>query len=83
MLFTEKVLQVVSTIKKGETLSYKQVAERAGSPKAFRSVGSILKKNQNTNIPCHRVIKSNGDPGEYNNLLRKNKSEILREEKCQ
>jgi len=77
--FTEKVLKVVSKIPKGKTLSYKQVAEKAGSPKAFRAVGSILKKNYLPEIPCHRVIKSNGEIGEYNRG-KENKVIILRKE---
>src|SRR5690606_33641518 len=43
--FSEKVLRVVSKIPKGKTLSYKEVAKKAGSPGAFRAVGSVLKKN--------------------------------------
>ena len=64
--FSEKVLSVVRRIPKGKVLTYKEVARRAGSSKAVRSVGSILKKNYNTDIPCHRVIKSDGRPGQYN-----------------
>ena len=66
MNFTEKTLMVVSKIPKGKTLTYKQVAEKAGSPKAFRAVGNILKKNYNKKIPCHRVVRSSGLPGGYN-----------------
>lgn len=64
--FTDRVLQVVARIPKGTTLSYQQVAVKAGSPNAFRAVGSILKKNYNPSIPCHRVIRSDGKPGQYN-----------------
>lgn len=78
--FQEKVLEVVSKIPKGKTLSYKQVAEKAGSPKAYRAVGTILSQNQNTQIPCHRVVKSDGNPGKYNGLLGPNKSLILASE---
>ncbi|MEZ4210869.1 MAG: MGMT family protein [Candidatus Paceibacterota bacterium] len=77
--FTEKVLLVVSKIPKGKTLSYKEVAKKAGSPKAFRAVGSILKKNYREDIPCHRVIKSDGKIGEYNRG-KENKIFILRKE---
>jgi len=66
MLFREKVLQVVKNIPKGKTLSYKEVAEKAGSPKAYRKVGSLMKANYDESIPCHRVIKSDGSLGEYN-----------------
>ncbi len=77
--FTEKVLSVVSGIPKGKTLSYKQVAEKAGSPGAFRAVGSILKQNYDPRVPCHRVIRSNGEIGEYNRG-KENKLIILRKE---
>ncbi len=64
--FKEKVLQIVGKIPKGKVMTYKQVAEKAGSPGAARAVGSIMKANFNTKIPCHRVIRSDGKVGEYN-----------------
>lgn len=64
--FQEKVLAIVKKIPKGKVYTYKQVAARAGSPNASRAVGSILKKNYNPEIPCHRVIRSDGSLGEYN-----------------
>lgn len=66
MSFTEKVYEVVRTIPEGEVLTYKQVAARAGSPRAYRAVGNILNKNYNPDIPCHRVIKADGSLGGYN-----------------
>jgi O-6-methylguanine DNA methyltransferase len=66
MQFKNRVLKVVSEIPKGEVLSYKQVAERAGSPRAYRAVGNIMKGNRNASIPCHRVICSSGRIGGYN-----------------
>lgn len=47
-------------------MTYKQVATKAGSPGASRAVGSIMKANYNTSVPCHRVIRSDGIIGEYN-----------------
>ena len=64
-MFKEQVLQVVSKIPKGQTLSYKQVAELAGSPNAYRVVGNIMNKNRNPNVPCHRVIRSDGQTGGF------------------
>ncbi len=64
--FREKVLEIVGKIPKGRVMTYKQVAEKAGSPRAARAVGSIMKANFNTKIPCHRVIKSDGNVGDYN-----------------
>lgn len=78
--FSENVYDVVKKIPKGKTLSYKDVAILAGNPKAYRAVGNILNKNYNPEIPCHRVICSNGKIGGYNRG-EKNKKEILEREK--
>ncbi|NCA94329.1 MAG: MGMT family protein [Sphingobacteriia bacterium] len=78
--FKEKVLRVVSLIPSGKTLTYQEVARKAGSPGAFRAVGNILNKNYDPTIPCHRVIRSDGKIGGYNrgkNL----KSKLLRKER--
>lgn len=64
--FTLKVLSIVRQIPKGSVLTYQEVAVQAGSPGASRAVGSILKKNYDPAIPCHRVIRSDGIAGEYN-----------------
>ncbi|MCK5084255.1 MAG: MGMT family protein [Candidatus Pacebacteria bacterium] len=78
--FKEKVLKIVSGIPKGKVLSYKEVARKAGSPKAYRAVGNILSKNYNPCIPCHRIIRSNGKSGGYNRG-EKNKIRILKKER--
>jgi methylated-DNA-[protein]-cysteine S-methyltransferase len=78
--FCDKVFEVVRKIPKGKTLTYKKVAERAGSPKAYRAVGNILHTNFDPKIPCHRVVRSDGKPGGYNRGV-KNKIKILDEEK--
>ncbi len=65
MTFKEKVYSVVAKIPKGKTLTYKEVARRAGSPRAFRAVGNILNQNYDPKVPCHRVIRSNGDTGGF------------------
>lgn len=78
--FKEKVLNVVKNIPKGKTLTYKEVAMRAKSPFASRAVGSIMAKNFDSEIPCHRVIKSDGTFGNYNRGGVKNKIKLLRKE---
>ncbi len=78
--FKEKVYEVVARIPKGEVLSYKQVAERAGKPRAWRVVGNILNKNKNPQIPCHRVVRSNGKVGGYNKGVKIKKA-LLRQER--
>lgn len=64
--FCRKVLSVVRRIPCGETLSYNEVALRVGRPRAYRAVGSILKRNVDPMIPCYRVICSDGSIGGYN-----------------
>lgn len=77
--FAEQVYAVVRRIPKGKTLTYKQVAEAAGRPGAFRAVGTILNKNYDPLIPCHRVIRSDGTTGGYNRGEQR-KQEILHDE---
>jgi len=78
--FTQKVYQIVKNIPKGQTLSYKQVAVLASRPKAYRAVGNILNKNFDSQIPCHRVIRSDGKIGGYNRGQNK-KITLLNQEK--
>ncbi len=78
--FGDKVLRVVKKIPKGKVLSYKTVAELAGSPRAWRAVGNILNKNKDIKIPCYRVIKSDGTLGGYNRGIKK-KLALLKKEK--
>ncbi len=79
MRFKDLVFAVVSKIPRGKTLTYKEVARRAGRPRAFRAVGNILNTNYDPKIPCHRVIRSNGTIGGYN-LGSKKKRALLRKE---
>ncbi|MBU6141849.1 MGMT family protein [Patescibacteria group bacterium] len=65
-IFAERVYRIVRQIPRGRRLTYKQVAARAGSPNAYQAVGNILNKNRDfKNIPCHRVVRSDGTPGGY------------------
>ncbi|MBU1726095.1 MAG: MGMT family protein [Candidatus Omnitrophica bacterium] len=64
--FARNVYKTVLSIPIGEVRSYKWVAKKAGSPRAYRAVGTILKKNPwPLIIPCHRVVKSDNDRGGY------------------
>ncbi len=82
--FSESVYEVVSKIPAGTTMTYKEVAVVAGSPKACRAVGNILNKNKNPGcrpgqIPCHRVIRSDGKTGGYA-FGSETKEKMLKEE---
>ena len=79
MPFAQKVLEIVRHIPKGTTMTYAHVAALAGNPKAARAVGNIISKNYNPEIPCHRVIRSDGGLGGYNRGLAK-KVALLQEE---
>jgi len=78
--FQEKVIEVVKAIPYGSIMGYKEVAKRAGNEKASRAVGSIMAKNTDKNVPCHRVMRSDGSLGMYNGLQGKNKASILKQE---
>lgn len=73
--FSEQVYKVVSALPRGRTMSYGEVARAAGRPGAARAVGSLMAKNFDPSIPCHRVIRSSGQLGNYNRggLTRKRK----------
>jgi O-6-methylguanine DNA methyltransferase len=78
-MFRNKILRIVAKIPQGTVLTYKEVAKRAGNLKASRAVGNILNKNCDPKIPCHRVIRNDGEIGGYNRGGRK-KRELLKEE---
>lgn len=81
--FTKKVIAVVAKIPRGKTLTYKEVARRAGRSSAARAVGTILNRwnYKITGIPCHRVVRSDGTPGGYIDGVRK-KRELLKKERA-
>lgn len=59
--FAQRVYQALLKVPFGQTVSYGELAERAGNGKAARAVGQIVRKNPlPLLIPCHRVIGSNG-----------------------
>jgi methylated-DNA-[protein]-cysteine S-methyltransferase len=60
--FRRKVLEALLTVPYGKTISYKALAIQAGSPDAARAVGGVVAKNDwIVVVPCHRVIRSDGD----------------------
>jgi len=55
----------VKKIPRGKVSTYGQVAQKIGCPRAFRAVGNALNKNDNIDVPCHRVVRSDGLIGGY------------------
>lgn len=64
--FKRQILSLVAKIPSGQIATYGQLASLAGQPTYWRQVGWLLSQNKNPQIPCHRVIRSNGRVGGYN-----------------
>lgn len=80
LTFVSKVMAIVGQIPKGKIMTYKQIAIKIGNPKLARAVGNALNKNPRpVEIPCHRVVKSNGFAGGYCFGMQK-KIDLLKKE---
>jgi methylated-DNA-[protein]-cysteine S-methyltransferase len=64
--FRASVLAELERVGFGETVSYAQLAARAGNPRASRAVGSAMATNPlPIVVPCHRVLRTGGHLGGY------------------
>jgi O-6-methylguanine DNA methyltransferase len=63
--FAAKVLSIVRRIPPGRVAAYGEIAELAGSPRAARAVGNIMRACHRRDVPCHRVIAAGGRLGGY------------------
>jgi methylated-DNA-[protein]-cysteine S-methyltransferase len=64
--FQLKVWAYLKKIPRGKVKSYSQVAKGIGKPLAVRAVASAIGKNPYApEVPCHRVIRSDGSLGGY------------------
>ena len=77
--FRQRVLRAVRRIPPGRVSTYGDIAALAGSPRAWRAVGTIMRECRDPATPCHRVIASAGGLGGYGGNLRL-KRELLRAE---
>ncbi len=76
--FVVKVLKIVRTIPYGKTGSYLWVAEKIGGRQFVRAVGQALSRNPLPIIvPCHRVIRSNGNVGGFGGGLSLKKKLLM------
>jgi methylated-DNA-[protein]-cysteine S-methyltransferase len=79
-VFSQSAWKVMRKVKAGKTLSYADLADRAGSPAAVRAAGSACAKNAIVLVvPCHRIVKTGGALGNYAYGLSK-KEWLLRHE---
>jgi AraC family transcriptional regulator, regulatory protein of adaptative response / methylated-DNA-[protein]-cysteine methyltransferase len=64
--FQRRVWEALQKIPRGETRSYSAIAKKIGMPKATRAVARACATNPvAVAIPCHRVVRQDGDPGGY------------------
>lgn len=78
--FQRRVWQELQRIPRGQAISYKELAQRIGNPKACRAVGQANGRNPiPLIIPCHRVIAADGGLGGFSSGLER-KRWLLRHE---
>jgi len=78
---SERILKMLTKIPRGKVTTYKLISEKLGT-KAYRAVGNALRKNPYApEVPCHRVVNSDGSVGGYKGKLNnKEKIRLLRKE---
>jgi len=63
--FSNSIIEIVKKLNRGEIITYSDIGNKIGS-KAYRAIGNVLRNNPlPLIIPCHRVIKKNGDIGGF------------------
>ena len=64
--FQQRVWQALQEIPVGATVSYAEIAQRIGAPRAVRAVaGACAANNLAVVIPCHRVVRNDGSLSGY------------------
>ncbi len=75
----QRCYDLLHKIPRGKVTTYRQIAHALGT-KAYRAVGQAMNRNPNlVEVPCHRVVKSNGELGGYASGST-TKLELLRQE---
>jgi len=77
--FRAKVLAAVRRIPPGRVATYGDIAAAAGSPRASRAVGNMMRECKSAGVPCHRVIAAGGRLGGFGGSVQF-KRELLRAE---
>ena len=79
MNFNERCYQILKKVPRGKVTTYREIAH-ALKTKAYRAVGNAMNKNPYApHIPCHRVIKINGEVGGFASGTKK-KIQMLKKE---
>ncbi len=80
-LFTQQCWKACRSIPYGKTITYAELAKRAGSPKAMQAAGQAMRNNPLTIItPCHRVISSSGLLHGYSGVTNPQSKELKRKQ---
>jgi len=74
--FSEKIYALLKKVPKGRVTTYKILAQSAGT-KAYRAVGQSMRCNPFApNVPCHRVVKSDGSIGGFMGKINPNSKDV-------
>ena len=77
--FNERCYDILRRVPKGKVTTYSELA-RALKSKAYRAVGNAMKKNPHApEVPCHRVVRSDGDVGGFASGTKKKISMLKKE----
>jgi methylated-DNA-[protein]-cysteine S-methyltransferase len=77
--FAARVRSAVRRIPQGRVATYGDVAAAAGTPRAHRAVGNIMRTTADSSVPCHRVIAAGGKLGGYGRDLFAKRALLLAE----
>ncbi len=78
--FQQRVWQALRKIPPGSTSTYAKIAQRIGAPKAMRAVAQACASNAiAVAIPCHRVVRSNGELSGYRWGVKRKRALLDRE----
>jgi AraC family transcriptional regulator of adaptative response/methylated-DNA-[protein]-cysteine methyltransferase len=81
--FQERVWQALRDIPAGQTVSYSELAERIGEPKAVRAVAGACAANKiAVAIPCHRVVRTDGSLSGYRWGVERKATLLAREKRA-
>ena len=72
--FEQKVFAIVKKIPSGQVLTYQAIAVKLGKKGLARAVGNALNKNFDSQVPCHRVVRSDGMLGGFGGGLKMKKA---------
>jgi AraC family transcriptional regulator of adaptative response/methylated-DNA-[protein]-cysteine methyltransferase len=81
--FQQRVWQALRGIPAGTTMTYEQIAREIGAPKSVRAVARACATNRSAiAVPCHRVVRKDGDLSGYRWGVDRKRELLARETKC-